>query len=124
MVRTKRKPGGQPGNLNALKHGFYSQALKEAQALELDQAAAVAVDDLSGEIALLRQRIITLLQAAPDKLELLCEATRALANLTRTQYHLKGSDAAQLADAMGSVLQSIEEAMRTPPEPKGATHAP
>jgi len=120
MVRTKKRPGGQPGNLNAMKHGFYSQALKEAQALELDEAAAVAVDNLSGEIALLRQRILLLLQAAPDKLELLCEATRALANLTRTQYHLKGSDATQLADAMGNVLKSIEEAMSTPPEP---THA-
>jgi hypothetical protein len=124
MVRTKKKPGGQPGNLNALKHGFYSRALKQAQSLELDEAATIAVDDLSGEIALLRQRILVLLEASPDKLELLCLATRAIANLTRTQYHLKGSDAAQLADAMGSVLQSIEEAMRTPPEPKGATHAP
>ena len=120
MARTKRQPGGQPGNLNALKHGFYSQALKEAQSLELDEATALPVDDLSGEIALLRQRILLLLQAAPDKLELLCLATRAIANLTRTQYHLKGSDAAQLADAMGGVLRSIEEAMTTPPEPKVA----
>jgi len=120
MVRTKRNPGAQPGNLNAMKHGFYSRALKEAQRLELDLAAAVAPDDLSGEIALLRQRILTLLVAAPEKLDLLCDAVRALANLTRTQYHLKGSDAAQLADAMGTVLQSIEQAMTTPPEPKVA----
>jgi len=120
MPRTKRRQGGQPGNLNALKHGFYSRALKEAQSLELDEAAAVPSDDLSGEIALIRQRILVLLAAAPDNLELLCLATRAIANLTRTQYHLKGTDAAQLADAMGGVIRSIEEAMTTPPEPAHA----
>ena len=116
MVRTKRRPGGQPGNLNALKHGFYSRALAAAQQAELAEAEAIAPDDLSGEIALLRQRILVLLEAAPDKLELICIAARALANLTRTQYHLKGSDAAHLGDAMTGVLASIELAMKTPPE--------
>ena len=114
MPRKKRTPGGQPGNLNALKHGFYSQALTAAQSLELDQAATIAADDLSQEIALLRQRIRTLLEASPDKLPLLHDALRTLAHLTRTHYHLKGSDADRLADAMQTVLLSIEEAMTTP----------
>jgi hypothetical protein len=112
----RKRPGGQPGNLNALKHGFYSRALKQAQNLELEAATLIAVDDLTGEIALLRQRILVLLDAAPEKLDLLCIASRALANLARTQYHLKGSDAAHLGDALTGVLASIELAMSTPAE--------
>jgi hypothetical protein len=109
-----RKRGAQPGNLNALKHGYYSRALTKAQQLLLERARAIPADDLSGEIALLRQRLFTLLEAAPEKLEVLCEAMRTLARLAATHYHLKGSDADRLADAMRNVLVSIEATLGGP----------
>lgn len=118
MAAKNRTQGAQPGNLNALKHGFYSQALKHAAQLDLDNATLIAIDDLSGEMALIRQRILVLLEASPENLELLCLAARSLANLARTQYHLKGSDAAQLAQSMNGVIASLEQAMTTRPEPK------
>jgi hypothetical protein len=109
-----RKRGAQPGNLNALKHGYYSRALTKAQQLLLERALAIPADDLSGEIALLRQRLFTLLEAAPDKVDTLCEAMRTLARLAATHYHLKGSDADRLAGAMANVLASIEATLGAP----------
>jgi len=117
MPRPKRRPGGQPGNLNAVTHGFYSKGMTEAQALELDEARKLPADDLTGEIARLRVHLRTLLQAAPDHAETIYLGLRTLANLARTHYHLKGTDADRLVDAMRAVLLSIEEAIATPPEP-------
>lgn len=112
-----RKKGAQPGNLNALKHGYYSRALTKAQQLLLERARTLPADDLSGEIALLRQRLFTALEASPDKLELLCEGLRTLARLAATHYHLRGSDADRLADAMRNVLGSIEATLGAPVGP-------
>ena len=109
-----RKRGAQPGNLNALKHGYYSRALSKAQQLLLERARNIPADDLSGEIALLRERLYTALEASPDKLDLLCEALRTLARLAATHYHLKGSDADRLAGAMANVLASIEATLGGP----------
>src|SRR3989304_251564 len=63
--RPKRKPGAQPGNLNALTNGFYSHALSAAQALELHDAQALPTDDLSDEIAILRPPLLPLTAPAP-----------------------------------------------------------
>ena len=112
-----RKKGAQPGNLNALKHGYYSRALTKAQRLLLERARTLPADDLSGEIALLRQRLYTLLEAAPEKVDLLNECLRTLARLAATHYHLRGSDADRLADAMRNVLTSIEATLGAPVGP-------
>lgn len=109
-----RKKGAQPGNLNALKHGYYSRALTKAQRLLLERARALPADDLSGEIALLRQRLFTLLEASPEKLDLLNECLRTLARLAATHYHLKGSDADRLVAGMQNVLDSIEATLGAP----------
>lgn len=116
----KKKRGAQPGNLNALKHGYYSKALTKAQAVLLQAADKLPSDDLSGEIALLRQRLYTLLEASPDKLDLLNDTVRTLARLAATHYHLKGSDADRLTAAMQNVLQSIETTLGAPDEPRPA----
>ena len=36
-IPTKRKRGGQPGNANALRHGFYSHSLRQAKTHGPDQ---------------------------------------------------------------------------------------
>ena len=40
-MSTPRRPGGQPGNTNALKHGFYSAVLDRH--LFLPQAASAVI---------------------------------------------------------------------------------
>ena len=53
-----RLPGGQPGNTNALKHGFYARKFKPRH-LD-DYARATQVTGLDQEIALLRLVILNL----------------------------------------------------------------
>lgn len=57
-MSTSRRPGGQPGNTNALKHGFYARKFDPRQ-LD-DYARAHAVTGLDQEIALLRLVIANL----------------------------------------------------------------
>ena len=46
-----RQPGGQPGNTNALKHGFYTKNFSLAERRGLQAAKGVVLGD---EISLLR----------------------------------------------------------------------
>jgi hypothetical protein len=50
-VVVKKRKGAQPGNLNALKHGFYSRSFKELENSDLE---AMLAQDLESEIAMLR----------------------------------------------------------------------
>ncbi len=64
-VTAKARRGAQPGNRNALKHGFYSSAFKQQEKAVLSRTAAA---DLSGEIDLIRVtclRFLESLQQAP-----------------------------------------------------------
>ncbi|MFH1183560.1 MAG: hypothetical protein V1755_00780 [Chloroflexota bacterium] len=55
-----RRPGGQPGNSNALKHGFHSSLFKEK---ERQLLAQVPVTDLAAEIELIRVTTTRFLEA-------------------------------------------------------------
>ena len=79
----KRKPGGQPGNQNARKHGFYSRHFTPEQAKQLE-----GVDyhkGLDPEIALLRVKLDALLDDPEVSSELLIRAINSLARLIAIQ---------------------------------------
>jgi hypothetical protein len=61
-----RKRGAQPGNLNALKHGFYSRSFLDLENTDLE---AMLAQDLESEIAMLRVvvRRAFELSTAPDR---------------------------------------------------------
>ena len=93
----KRKSGGQPGNLNAFKHGFYSRRFTK---LELKHLDVILSNDLTDEIALTRVLLRRYFYLANKKAKTLDEwstiinicgviATR-LSGLVRTQYLLSG----------------------------------
>jgi hypothetical protein len=50
-MTVKKRKGAQPGNLNALKHGFYSRSFKDLENTDLE---AMLAQDLESEIAMLR----------------------------------------------------------------------
>jgi hypothetical protein len=54
-MEEKRKRGGQHGNQNATKHGYYSQELNKQERLDFD--AAAGMQGIDEEIALLRYKI-------------------------------------------------------------------
>jgi hypothetical protein len=70
-----RKRGGQPGNANAAKHGFYSAVFK---ARERTMLADLPVTDLSAEIDLIRitnHRFLQALKASKGDLDLQTQLT-------------------------------------------------
>jgi len=87
------------------EQGFYSEALREAEALDFEMAHGVeGIDD---EIALLRLKIKSLLESDPENVRLMMDATSALARLVMTRYRISASQKKALANAIGGVLQGL-----------------
>jgi len=129
-MTTKRKPkpkgkgkrGGQPGNKNALKHGFYSKGFTADEISRLDSADAldvtaevhlnrVMIDRLQAEISFDAEMMTdsNTNQIRNDhylrQLNTLAAMTAAQATLVRTQYLIKG----KAGDVQSSILAALEE---------------
>ena len=81
--KPKRKRGGQPGNQNARKHGFYSKHFTLEQLNQLEDANDLK--DLGPEIALMRIKLNTLLDDPEASTELVIRAVNSLARLMSIQ---------------------------------------
>jgi len=68
-----RKRGAQPGNRNAIKHGFYSDGFKQAERMSL---GLIQHMDLTDEIQLFRVLLRRCLEAETVTLEQMDYATR------------------------------------------------
>ena len=99
-----RRPGAQPGNRNALKHGFYARKMIPLELSDLETALG---DGLADEIALLRVIIRRVFDYANDhesqtletwsgSLNTLGAACTRLAGLLRTDQILGGSSSGNL----------------------------
>ena len=109
----KRKRGGQPGNTNAFKHGFYTKNFSLAERRGLQAANGVVLGD---EIALLRVLIrrfaeqIQSSQGVPPSesaqhLAVVSEAMLRLASLLRTDHMLGGAQSSTFIKQLSLVLQ-------------------
>ena len=83
----RRKRGGQPGNQNGRKHGFYAKFFtpEEQDAL----ANLHPADCLSGEIDVLRVKIAGLLDQPDPDLNLLLQAVWVLARTARIDDRIR-----------------------------------
>lgn len=113
-----RKPGAQPGNVNSLKHGFYSRRFHRFEIDDLDNTSAT----LESEIAALRVYTRRLQEAAeeagpdlPASLDILNGLGMAcirIASLIRTNNLLTGADNmldASLAAALAEVQKELSQ---------------
>lgn len=111
-------PRGAPkGNLNALKHGFYSRLFHAGEFSDLDDDRQ---PDLEHEITLLRVMIRRTMQLA-DGIDDLHEATRVLdalgaaagrlANLLRAQKCL-AENRSKTADEISIAIQQVNAELR------------
>ena len=100
-----KKRGAPKGNQNARKHGFYSRVLDEAEQIDFD--LATSVEGLDDEIALLRTKIKSVLRHSPERIDLLMQATSALARLVRTRYNISKEDKTSLRGAITNVLRDV-----------------
>jgi len=109
----KRKAGGQTGNQNARKHGFYSKMLTRDEKRELN--LALGVDGLDQEIALLRIKFKSLLAGDRQNLHLINQTASTLGKLYNIKFGLSKSDTDKLIAAVNNVLE--EFVIPQPPNP-------
>ena len=101
----EKKRGGQKGNQNARKHGFYSKVLDENQQQEYEHA--VTVEGLDEEIAMMRVKIKSLMENDPENVKLIMYALNALARLIQTKYDISKDDKKTITDSIIYVLKNI-----------------
>ncbi len=111
------KHGAPKGNLNALKHGFYSRLFRASETHELPDE----LSSLEHEITLLRVMIRRTMLLA-DGIDDLKEATRVLdalgaaaarlAGLLRTQKSLYEPHS-QVADEISVAIQQVNQELRS-----------
>ena len=111
----RRKRGGQTGNTNALRHGFYTNNFSLAERRGLEATKEIVLAD---EIALLRVLIRRFsgqvlagqgvpLNESAQHLAVISEAMLRLASLLRTNHMLGGSETSGLTQALSLVLAEI-----------------
>ena len=101
-----RKRGGQPGNQNACKHGFYSSVLKEKELPFLEEAAGV--EGIDEEIAILRAKFRSYMVHHPNNMRLIVLAAESLSRLIRTKYRIQNMNKeAGLGDVVGNILRTM-----------------
>jgi len=76
QTQIKRKRGGQKGNRNARKHGFYSGTLSPAETSQLWNITNL--EGVDPEIAFIRVKLQSSLQHDPGNLRVIREASRLL----------------------------------------------
>ena len=100
-----REKTDRRGRRDRAERSFYSEALREAEALDFELAHGVeGIDD---EIALLRMRIKSLCENDPENVRLLMEATTTLARLVMARYRISTDQKKALTSAIGGVLQGL-----------------
>jgi hypothetical protein len=121
--KRKTKRGGQPGNTNAVRHGFYSRKFRDLEVEDLGQVKG----GLQDEIAMLRVSIRRVfdratklgdefaekgpgseLFALSQLLTTLGIATTRLAHMLRTQKFLDGGSDDPLEDLVGKALDDLK----------------
>ena len=111
----QRLRGAQPGNSNALKHGFYSRYFRPVDVTDLDSQLDL---NLLDEITMLRVYIRRLLEHsdeildiedAMDLLRVLSLASTSLTRLIRVQNQIHDPEAATLDFFMDAVEQAAIE---------------
>jgi hypothetical protein len=100
-----KKRGGQKGNQNARKHGFYSEVLDESQRIDFE--TATTVEGIDEEIALLRVKIKSLVQYNPENMRLIMQAINALSKLIMIKYNIRKEDKQGLKETITNVLRDI-----------------
>jgi hypothetical protein len=116
MTANRKPRGGQPGNTNALSHGFYSRKFRTIELSDLD---ASLKDNLTDEIALLRVAIRRFFDHVSDKedisisewadcLNALSSASCNLSTLLKTQKILTGKD----TDVIGVLTSALSDVVK------------
>ena len=114
-----RKRGGQPGNTNALKHGFYTKNFSLAERRGLQAVEGVVLGDEIGLLRVLIRRFAEQIQASQGvalnesamHLAVISEAMLRLGSLLRTDHMLGGDESSTLVKQFNLALKELSEEM-------------
>ncbi len=84
---------------------FYARVLGEAE--RLDFATAVDVEGLDAEIAMLRTKILKMLENEPDNLKLLMAADEILTRMVKVRYKMNQSQHNRLREGLTNIIKDI-----------------
>ena len=117
MLPSLRKRGGQPGNTNALKHGYYSPRFHKLEAADLADLADLAEEGPASEIALLRVLIRRMVEHMENEnlptkdliatFNAVTSASVSIGTLLRIQAVLGSSQADEIAAALQAALAEV-----------------
>ena len=103
QTQIKRKRGGQKGNRNACKHGFYSATLSPAETSQLWNITNL--EGVDPEIAFIRVKLQSSLQNDPGNRRVIREASRLLVKWYSANYRLDPTDRSYLKTVVENLLE-------------------
>lgn len=114
---SKRTRGAQPGNTNAVKHGFYSRQFRPQELSDLDSILLGNLDDELNMFRIVTRRVYDLAnekKVKPEEelahwtaaLETLGRACIRQGNLLKTQ-HLLGGTAERMIEVIKAALANV-----------------
>jgi hypothetical protein len=103
-TQIKRKRGGQKGNRNACKHGFYSGALNPAETSQLWKITNL--EGVDPEIAFVRVKLQSSLERDPGNRRVIREASRLLVKWYSEDFGLDTTDRKYLKTVVEDLLET------------------
>ncbi|MCY4625490.1 MAG: hypothetical protein OXC99_10895 [Chloroflexi bacterium] len=101
----KRRSGGQPGNANARKHGFYSSFLLPKERRKLKEASRI--EGLDNELSILRYKLGRMLEDPNATAIQLGRAADVIARVTKVQRKYFGPTEDDLAGRLAGMVNSF-----------------
>jgi len=105
----KRKKGGQPGNQNGRRHGFYARIPDNKVSRYAAQARKI--EGLDEEIALLRAKFRAILEndkeSLPENAKIYLQAIDTLARVLKTRNNLLKTDKQDLKEGLTNIIRDI-----------------
>jgi hypothetical protein len=112
----KKSRGGQKGNRNARKHGFYSTTLSPAEISQLWNITNL--EGVDPEIAFIRVKLQSSLQSNPGNQRVITEASRLLVKWYSANYRLDATERHYLKTVVDNLLEIAS--MRQSATPQGS----
>jgi hypothetical protein len=105
MPRHKRPRGGQPGNQNARKHGFYAKTLTPQESCEY--LNIINSTGISPESAVLRLKIQSVFRNAPNNDTVLRDISKLMVKQTKEQYPMSRKDCSVLKKVTRYLVKAV-----------------
>jgi hypothetical protein len=105
MPKHKRPRGGQPGNQNARKHGFYAKTLSPQESCEY--LNIIATTGASPESAVLRLKMQSVFRNAPANYTVLRDISKLMVKQTKEQYPMSRRDSRVLKKVTRNLVKAV-----------------